>query len=365
MYIPFNDILNSPELFQSFVRTLAPAFRTPKYPGLLTEKYSESRKWQAVAALNGRIPMASMIDRNDGKPIIGTEKPLDLNGSMPTFGDKVVFTSEEFNKIKEIERLIASRIDQDPTELLRFMNGYLEKLLVGPLITIDKLIYEAFSNGTSTILASENRGGASMSINWGVNKSYVTIPWDQKATATGLQDLQDLYDIADDKGVTLTRFTLNRKTVRQLLAQDSVKSSLSSYFGNSRLDIKWTGTPSLEAVNIVLENNMGLPPIVIDNYKYDIVGDDGITIKSTKNAFIDGRVTGTVGMDLGNLLWTQADEEERKDTGVLYENVNHVLLSKRTDRGKVTFESELNAIPVPSAMLQDQAFILVTDATAP
>ena len=110
---------------------------------------------------------------------------------------------------------------------------------------------------------------------------------------------------------------------------------------------------------------MGLPPIVIDNYKYDIVGDDGITIKATKNAFIDGRVTGTVGMDLGNLLWTQADEEQRKDVGVLYENVNHVLLSKRTDRGKVTFESELNAIPVPSAMLQDQAFILVTDATAP
>ena len=46
----------------------------------------------------------------------------------------------------------------------------------------------------------------------------------------------------------------------------------------------------------------------------------------------------------------------------MYQDINHVLISKRGERGKVTFESELSAIPVPTLM--DQMCILTTNATA-
>ncbi len=363
MYIPFNDILNSPELFQNFVQTLAPSFTLPRYPNYLADKYSEDRKWQAVAAVNGRVPMASLIDRNDGKPIIGTEKPLDMNGTMPTFGNKVVFTSEEFNEIARLERAIMAKVMPNSQELIAYVHNYFQRLAVGPLKTIDSLFYEAFSNGTSTINAADNLGGLSMSINWQADKRFVTTVWSDAANATGIDDLKKLKKRMKDKyGVIVDRFTMNDNNVNLLLAQNSTKNYLSSYFGGSRVDIKWTGAPSLEAVNLLLTNNFALPPIVVDDYMISKYNADGKSEGTPFNAFMDGRVTAHVGSAMGQLLWTPADEQRRPDTGVVYQDVNHVLISKRSDRGKVTFESELNAIPVPTAMIMNQAGILVTDA---
>jgi len=75
---------------------------------------------------------------------------------------------------------------------------------------------------------------------------------------------------------------------------------------------------------------------------------------------LDGRVTGTVGDIVSSYLWTPADEQRRPDFGVIYQDINHVLISTRKDHGRVTFESELNAISVPTLM--DQMGILVTNA---
>ena len=50
------------------------------------------------------------------------------------------------------------------------------------------------------------------------------------------------------------------------------------------------------------------------------------------------------------------------DADTVYQDVNHVMISKRTHKGKITFESELNGIVVPTMM--EQMGILITDATA-
>lgn len=54
------------------------------------------------------------------------------------------------------------------------------------------------------------------------------------------------------------------------------------------------------------------------------------------------------------------NEQRGPDANVMYEDINHVLISKRGERGKVTFESRLSTIHVPTLM--DQMGILVTDA---
>ena len=76
--ITFKELMNDPTLFKSFVRELAPAFKEPRFPMYTEEAYSETRDWKGVAALNGRIPMASLVDPYSGKPVIGSEKPLDI-----------------------------------------------------------------------------------------------------------------------------------------------------------------------------------------------------------------------------------------------------------------------------------------------
>ena len=360
--ISFNELIQDSEQFQSFVRELAPAFKQPKFPLYTQDTYSATREWKAVAALNGRVPMASLIDPYSGKPVIGSEKPLDMYGEMPTFGNKVTFTSKEFNRIEELERAINKNV-VDPTQLIQYVNNYMERLAVGPLISQDKLFFESFSNGTSTILAADNLSGLAMSIDWGIYKKYVPTVWATAASATGLDDLKAFYKyMKDTYGVLLDKFTMNSNTFALLQAQASTKAAITSYFSEGGTTTKFMGTPSLEAINKILASGMMLPPIVIEDYMISTYNADGVTIKKTENAFVDGRVSGTVGDVVSQYLWTPADEQRRPDANVIYQDVNHVLISTRTDRGKVTFESELNAISVPTLM--DQMGILVTDATS-
>jgi hypothetical protein len=360
-YIPFEEMIQSPQLWEDLVRSLAISFKKPRFTQYTESQYSEDREWQAVAALNGRVPMASLINRYDGKPIIGSEKPLDMHGDMPTFGNKVVFTSKEFNRIAEIERAIQANVS-DPTELLKYLKSYMERLYVGPLISIDKIFFEAFSNGTSTILADDNLTDLDMSIDWKINKYDVGTVWSNASAATGITDLSNLYwALRNTYGIVIDRYTMNRKTLNLLLNQASTKQ-LTTYYQSTGKNVKWTGTPSMDSVNFVLENNFGLPPIQIEDYMIDVYNDDGITVKKSINAFQDGRVTGSVGGMIGTYIWSPADEQRRPDKdGTVYQVINNVLTSTRQKRGNVSYESELNAIAVPT--LLDQMGILVTDAT--
>lgn len=360
--ILFNDIIQDQNAFQDFVRTLAPIFTEPRFMNHTDDTFSDSREWKAVSALNGRIPMASLIDQYSGKPIIGSEKPLDMYGEMPTFGNKVVFTSKEFTQIEKIERAIAQNL-ASPDQLLRYLRGYFERLVVGPLISMDKLFYEAWSKGTSTIASADNLSGLSMSIDWGIPAKFCSVDWSTTATAKGIEDLVATAKyMKDTYGVIIDRFTMNSTTLAQLLAQASTIAAATSYFATGSGQVKVSGMPSLEAVNTILVNNFRIAPIVVEDYMISYYNADGITIKKTEAAFADGRVTASVGDQIGQYLWTPADEQRRPDNAVIYEVVNHVLVSKRGERGKVTFESELSAIPVPTLM--DQMCILTTNATA-
>lgn len=360
-YISFNELLGAPAKWQDMVRELAPTFKKPRFTNFTEEQYSEDRHWQAVSALNGKVPMASMINPYDGKPIIGSEKPLDMDGEMPTFGNKVVFTSKEFNRIGAIERAIANNVTQ-PSAMLDYLKSYMERLYVGPLISIDKIFYEAWSDGVSTISAADNLSKLSMSLDWKLPKYNTGHAWSDKTNATGIEDLNALYwALRNTYGVVADRFTMNRVTLNQLLRQDSTKQ-LTTYFQTSNKNIKWTGTPSLEAVNIVLENNYGLPPIQIEDYTIDIYDTDGIKVKKTINAFKDGRVSCHLGNTIASYIWSPADEQNRPDKdGTIYQTIEKVLVSTRQSRGQVSYESELNAITVP--ILNDQMAILTTDST--
>jgi hypothetical protein len=360
--ISFNELIQDPTQFQDFVRELALKFKTPNFPNYTEDRYSETRTWKAVAALNGRVPMASLIDPYSGKPIIGTEKALDMNGSMPTFGNTVTFSAKEFTEMEVIQRGIANQLI-DPLELVKYLFNYFERLSIGPLITQDKLFFEAFSNGTSTILSADNLSGLGMSIDWGITKTNVSTVWSNAASATGLDDLKTLYwYMYNTYGIIVDNFTMNRKTFFQLQNQASTKAAMTSYFSEGNTMTKFMGTPSMDAINKVLVEGMMLPTINIEDTMVEKYNSDGTTASVATAAFLDGRVTAHVGTTIGQYLWTPADEQRRPDANVIYQDVNHVLLSTRSDRGKVTIESELSSICVPTLM--NQMSILITDATA-
>lgn len=138
---------------------------------------------------------------------------------------------------------------------------------------------------------------------------------------------------------------------------------MTTYFNTSNKTVKWEAMPSLDTVNLVLESNFGLPKIQVEDYMIDIYDTDGISVKKSINAFKDGRVSGHTSNNIGTYLWSPADEQRRPDKdGTIYQTINNVLVSTRQSRGKVTYESELSAIAIPT--MNNQMGILVTDATS-
>jgi len=361
-FLTFNEIIKDPLKFQSFVRQLADGFRAPKFSESTVDTYNETTSWKAVTAFNGRIPMATSISKYSGKPLIGTEKPIDMFGEMPTFGNKVTFTSKEFNEIEKYEKAIRQGVT-DPTPLINYLNGYFERLAVGPLMTIDKLYFEALSNGTSSIAAGDIILGLPFSIDWKLKTGYVDTIWSDAANADGLKDLQDMADDSRiNDGIIIEKFLMNTTTFKKLQSQVSVKTQISSYYNGVGGSTYFTGKPNLNAINEILTQSLLIAPIVLVDNMVSKYATDGASIASNTVAFQDNRVAGVVGDIHGSYLWTPADEQRRPDSNVIYQDVNHVLIRTEQKHGKVTFESELSAIVVPN--MNDEIVILKTDSTS-
>ena len=63
-----------------------------------------------------------------------------------------------------------------------------------------------------------------MSIDWGIPKLNVSTVWSNATSATGIDDLEALYnDMKDNHGIILDKFTMNRNTFTQLQAQASTR----------------------------------------------------------------------------------------------------------------------------------------------
>lgn len=363
MALTFNEYIENSKLYQSFVTKLSPLLTEPRFNQYLSPMYNKTKNWQGVEAVIGRIPMASLVDEHSGRPIIGTAKPASIMGQLPTFGNTVTFSSDDLDKIEELEDAIRRNVAQ-PEMLVEFLvTRYMDLLAGAPLTAIDKLMFEAWSNGTCTIAASDNLAKLPLQVDWEIKKYHVATVWSDAANATPLADLKKFYKKIDaDLGITVDTLTMNEDELDKVLAAASTKAAITSYLQQGAGSIKITGMPSADNVDLLLTGQYRLPRISTINHKIDIFDANGIDIKSRINAFQNGRVAASVGTELGYFMYTPAAEQKRPDKYKSYANApNEVLLASMTRNGAVSMESTLNAMPVLT--IRKKMAILVTDDT--
>lgn len=364
MALTFNEYIAESKLYQSFVTKLSPLLTEPRFGQYLSPMYNKTKNWQGVEAVIGRIPMASLVDEHSGRPLIGTAKPASIMGQLPTFGNSITFSSDDLDKIEELEDAIRRNVAQ-PDMLVEFLvTRYMDLLAGAPLTAIDKLMFEAWSNGTCTIAAADNLAKLPLQIDWDIKKYHVAKVWTDATDATPLLDLKNFYKKIDaDLGITVDTFTMNESELDKVLAAASTKTAITSYLQQGAGSIKITGMPSQDNVDLLLTGQYRLPKISTINHKIDIFAENGIDIKSRINAFQDGRVAATVGTELGYFMYTPAAEQKRPDKYKAYANApNEVLLASVTRNGSVYMESTLNAIPVLT--IRKKMAILLTDDTS-
>ena len=366
----FQDKVSDSGMFQAFITDLNPIFTETVYSKYLTPRFNETKDWKGIEKAINMPVMASLIDEHSGKPIIGTQAPAELRGTIPHFGDKYPVSSDELQEIRRLEDFIIKNVesgnaevaDQLTDQLTEILSGRFDKLSRNPLVTIDKLLLEEWSNGTATIDSDKNLTKIPYQIDFVVKKYHVGTVWSEAANATALADLDKFVNkVWKDLKIKVNTLSLNPDEVRKLLAQTSTKNAITGYITGGSGQTKVIGIPSSENVNIVLNGQYRIP--ALNEVDHTIaIGDDNGNVVSQFYGFLDGRVAATIGTDLGYYMYTPAAEQWMPDQNYNYAvTEGNVLLSSRSEKGNLTLESDLSALPV--LKIRKIMAILVTDDT--
>ena len=357
---------------------LEPLMTLPQYPKYFTPVFNKTKDWKGIEKSVGRIPIASLVDRHSGKPIINTSAPVQTFGSLPSWGDLISITSDELVEIRQLEEyilnnvtdlnggniseVIVEQLTDQRTQLLlkKFM-----PLARMPLATMDKLAFEEWSNGTATIDRTKDASKLPFAIDFQVKKYHVPYVWSDKTNATALQDLdQFVYKVWKDLHIRIDTLALNPDEIRKILQQKSTMDSITTYISTGSKRIKTTNAPSLDDVNIKLEGQYKIPALTEIDAVVDIRGLDGnIDVPSESyNAFLDGRVAATIGTNIGDYMYTLSPEQIMPDDDYSYAvSEGNVLISALSKKGELSVESDATSLPVLT--VRKSMAILVTDDT--
>ena len=375
--IPFLDLVKESGNFQAMITMLEPLMTLPQYPKYFTPVFNKTKDWKGIEKSVGRIPIASLVDRHSGKPIINTSAPVQTFGSLPSWGDLISITSDELVEIRQLEEyilnnvtdlnggniseVIVEQLTDQRTQLLlkKFM-----PLARMPLATMDKLAFEEWSNGTATIDRTKDASKLPFAIDFQVKKYHVPYVWSDKTNATALQDLdQFVYKVWKDLHIRIDTLALNPDEIRKILQQKSTMDSITTYISTGSKQIKTTNAPSLDDVNIKLEGHK-IPALTEIDAVVDIRGLDGnIDVPSESyNAFLDGRVAATIGTNIGDYMYTLSPEQIMPDDDYSYAvSEGNVLISALSKKGELSVESDATSLPVLT--VRKSMAILVTDDT--
>ena len=376
--IPFLDLVKESGKFQAMITMLEPLMTLPQYPKYFTPVFNKTKDWKGIEKSVGRIPIASLVDRHSGKPIINTSAPVQTFGSLPSWGDLISITSDELVEIRQLEEyilnnvtdlnggniseVIVEQLTDQRTQLLlkKFM-----PLARMPLATMDKLAFEEWSNGTATIDRTKDASQLPFAIDFQVKKYHVPYVWSDKTNATALQDLdQFVYKVWKDLHIRIDTLALNPDEIRKILQQESTMASITTYISTGSKRIKTTNAPSLDDVNIKLEGQYKIPALTEIDAVVDIRGLDGnIDVPSESyNAFLDGRVAATIGTNIGDYMYTLSPEQIMPDDDYSYAvSEGNVLISALSKKGELSVESDATSLPVLT--VRKSMAILVTDDT--
>lgn len=376
--IPFLDLVKESGKFQAMITMLEPLMTLPQYPKYFTPVFNKTKDWKGIEKSVGRIPIASLVDRHSGKPIINTSAPVQTFGSLPSWGDLISITSDELVEIRQLEEyilnnvtdlnggniseVIVEQLTDQRTQLLlkKFM-----PLARMPLATMDKLAFEEWSNGTATIDRTKDASKLPFAIDFQVKKYHVPYVWSDKTNATALQDLdQFVYKVWKDLHIRIDTLALNPDEIRKILQQKSTMDSITTYISTGSKKIKTTNAPSLDDVNIKLEGQYKIPALTEIDAVVDIRGLDGnIDVPSESyNAFLDGRVAATIGTNIGDYMYTLSPEQIMPDDDYSYAvSEGNVLISALSKKGELSVESDATSLPVLT--VRKSMAILVTDDT--
>ena len=339
MYFEYADKF-FPQLVLSIVEKLNDSNKnlTYMYRDLLRRQYSADGKWASILAKYTQVA-ADVVALDSELPLKARDTVENISGDIPKLGLKRYLTEKD---IKDINVMIASgqpmervvqRIFQDLPWAIQAVYERIEDIFLSELSTGVGL--SARSNGT----------GVRIDVKYKAENQFdcLTAAWAANpTTATPVEDIQQVFDKADEDGNVITDIYLDDFALRALYKCDEMKQKyafLSDFSGNDIPSLNFTKLSEVfeDEWNVTLHR-------VNRKIRTELNG-----VQATHNPWAQGRLVFVCDADVGDLVWTDTVEMTNPVAGVVYETADEFILASqyaKNDPWREFTSSQAMVVPI-------------------
>lgn len=292
---------------------------------------TKSRVFKTHIGTSVGVKMASVIDRNSGKPIrerkslgSGYGEVAFLGNAFQLDNDRLDMLNELINKYNEAGKNKGAVMN----EIIDFLVDDIRQCTLAPHKRMDYVVGQLRSTGRAEVKLGDNPQGIEMidielpvkhlkpsSSNKNNFIEYI------KDAVEGMRNVVGTFAVME-----MTRKTFNSRIVASKAFQDSYKIQM----GTSEIAMK--GGLITETMANQLIVGIGLPPIrLVDEY---VTKEDGTSV----NSFADERIALLPTQKLGKMKWHLPYEAKDPVPTKTYTQLEggHFIATQRTDEGRFT-----------------------------
>lgn len=313
------------------------------YKQMLTEEFSADLKWDA-AVLKSSIVAADVVALDSPLPLKKRDSFSHAGGTIPKMGMK-------FRKGEKDITDINITINSGAT-LATIVNKIFDdtpKCIKGIDVRTEMMFEQGLSTGETIVGDNEDNTGTGIRVDYGYldeNKfSATTAVW-SSASATPMDDIQQMFDKASDDGVTITDIWMSKQYFNYMRNTTQGKQAAANYRGIVFDSSTILPVPTPDVMILTLQDEFGATVHVINtSYRYEKPDGTQVSVKPWEQAHI----IGTTDNIVGRLVYGKLAEETNPVNNVTYTKSGaSILVSKysKTDPLEEFTTSQSLRIPV-------------------
>ncbi|MDO5106031.1 hypothetical protein [Capnocytophaga sp.] len=330
MILTLEKLFNNPQIMAAVIdRTIQTEQDIIFWKKYLDFEETKSRVFKTYIGTSVGVTMASVIDRNSGKPIRERKSLGSGYGEVAFLGNGYQLDNDRLDFISElINKYNAGGTGQGQTlnEIINFLVDDVRQCTLAPHKRMDYVVGQLRSTGKATVKLGDNKEGIELiDIELPVIKHEPT----SSDKANFIDYLKEKIEAMRSQVGTfavmeMTRKTFNNRIVTSKAFQDSYKMIL----GTSQIALN--GGLITDTMANQLLTGIGLPPIrLVEEY---VTKEDETAV----NTFADERIALLPTQKLGKMKWFLPYESKDPIPTKNYTRLEggHFIATQRTDEGR-------------------------------
>lgn len=348
-----------PTLVTSIVERLNGENRTTLpylYRQLLEPVFSADGRWASILAEYSRVA-ADVVALDSELPLKSRDAIETASGDIPKLGLKMYLNEKQ---MKDLDSMIA--LNMPVNRILQNIFGDVTRVIEAVYERIEDIFLSELSSGVGV---SERNNGTGVRIDMNYKPenqmAAVAATWEgNPATCKPLDDIQAIFDKAQDDNNVITDIWADDKWLKAFYAADQVRGQ---YAFNAGVSVSNTNVPVLgfeQAASVVSQKWGVTLHRVARRVKTEINGQ-----KNNHTPWASGVAAFTCDPILGSLVWTTVAEQTRPVSGVDYQNADEfILVSKYSTNDPLREFTSSQAMAIPVLNNVDRIYTLNQQAKA-